>query len=146
MTHELRQMTTSNDLKTAFEVLKELRTNLEFAEFLAIYDKASTADRYTLVGCFVGNACVAVMGYRVLFDFVHGAHLYVDDLVTTEKQRSKGHGKLLLKYAEDQARAQGLAGLRLCTGVDNDAGKRFYEREGWQLRSVAYKKKLKEGT
>ena len=141
----IRNMTTPNDLKIAFAVLKELRTNLEFAEFLGLYDKASTADRYTLVGCFDGDACVAVMGYRVLFDFVHGAHLYVDDLITTEKQRSKGNGQLLLKYAEDQARTQGLAGLRLCTGVDNDAGKRFYEREGWQLRSVAYKKKLKGG-
>ena len=33
--------------------------------------------------------------------------------------------------------------LRLCTGVDNQDGKRFYERNGLELRAVAYKRWVK---
>ncbi len=82
------------------------------------------------------------MGFRTLFDFVHGKHLYVDDLVTAEKHRSKGIGATLLQWAETEATNTGCRGLRLCTGIQNDTAKRFYEREGWHLRAVAFKKQL----
>ena len=61
----------------------------------------------------------------------------------TEKCRSKGIGAELLRQAEKVAQATDCQGLRLCTGIENEAGKRFYEREGWELRSFAYKKKMK---
>jgi GNAT superfamily N-acetyltransferase len=85
---------------------------------------------------------IAVMGYRILFDFVHGKHLYIDDLVTTEACRSKGYGAQLLSFAERKAQRQGCQGLRLCTGVENENGKRFYERHGWNPRTLAYKKRV----
>jgi len=37
------------------------------------------------------------MGYRLLHDFVHGRHLYIDDLVVTSRLRSSGLGAELLK-------------------------------------------------
>lgn len=82
------------------------------------------------------------MGYRVLCDFVHGRHLYIDDLVTDENIRSKGYGATLLKEAEKIAQENGCTNLRLCTGIDNDRGKTFYEKNNWNLRAVVYKKKL----
>lgn len=82
------------------------------------------------------------MGYRIITDFVHGRHLYIDDLVTSEEVRSQGHGATLLKYAEAMAKQKGCSNLRLCTGIDNEGGKRFYEKNSWNLRAVVYKKKL----
>ncbi len=82
------------------------------------------------------------MGYRILFDFVHDKHLYIDDLVVASSLRSQGFGKQLLDFAEVEARRLGCRGLRLCTGVENEGGKRFYERSGWAPRALAYKKKL----
>src|SRR5579883_282608 len=102
----LREVTTPSELETAFEILRELRTNLTFSEFRKIYERAKAADSYRLVGCFEGEACLAVMGYRVLSDFVHGVHLYVDDLVTTAARRSEGLGKRLLQYAEAEAQRE----------------------------------------
>jgi hypothetical protein len=32
--------------------------------------------------------------------------------------------------------------LRLCTGIQNEKGKAFYERNGWNLRAVAYKTQI----
>ncbi len=82
------------------------------------------------------------MGYRISYDFVHGKHIYVDDLVTSENHRSQSYGAMLLKHAEDLAKEHNCTNLRLCTGIDNDRGKRFYERNLWSLRAVVYKKKI----
>lgn len=131
-----------DDLERAFEVVKELRVRLEFEDFKRLVVLAHAADGYRLVAREVGTRLVAVMGYRILHDLAHGSHIYVDDLVTSKEYRSQGHGAELLRYAESEARRLGLDGLRLCTGIENQEARRFYEREDWKLRSVAYKKRV----
>lgn len=138
----IREIQTPEELKTVFPILQELRTNLTWDSFYKLYSQARETSRYTLVGYFEGDQCQALMGYRILYDFVHAKHLYIDDLVTAEKYRSKGIGATLLKWAENEATAQECNGLRLCTGIQNDSGKRFYEREGWTLRAIAFKKQI----
>ncbi len=136
------QLEIPEDLARAYVVMKELRTNLELDDFTRYVKLAAAADGYRLVGRESGGRLVAVMGFRILHDLVHGSHLYVDDLVTLKSVRSQGHGSELLQFAEGEARRLGLSGLRLCTGNDNEAGRRFYEREGWDARAVVYKKRV----
>ncbi|OQW46760.1 MAG: hypothetical protein A4S09_02290 [Proteobacteria bacterium SG_bin7] len=131
-----------NDLERCYPVMKELRGELSFNDYMEIYEHAHSADGYEIVGIESDGKVSAVMGYRVLHDYVHGKHLYIDDLVSTESQRSKGLGAELLGHAENLAKELGCKGLRLCTGIDNELGKKFYERHNWKLRAVAYKKKL----
>ncbi len=136
----LRSCTASGDLVLAYAVLRELRPHLTDESFAEIYRESKARDGYELVGLWREKECLAVMGYRTLFDTVHGKHLYIDDLVTSEHYRSQGLGKRLLDYAECVAKETGCLGLRLCTGTQNTSGMKFYEREGWKQRSVVYKK------
>lgn len=131
-----------NDLERCYPIMKELRTELSFNDYMEIYEQAHSADGYEIVGIESDVKVAAVMGYRVLHDYVHGKHLYIDDLVSTESQRSNGLGAQLLAFADNLAKELGCKGLRLCTGIDNELGKKFYERHNWKLRAVAYKKKL----
>ncbi len=143
--NEIRPITSKTGLEKALGVLKELRPQLDLPAFERLYRAAHEADGYTLVGLFSSaqsEAPIAVMGYRVLHDFAHGRHLYVDDLVTTAHSRSCGAGAALLKFSEEEAARLECNALRLCTGIENERGKKFYEREGWMLRAVAYKKPL----
>ena len=133
---------TPNELEAIFPVIRELRSHFSFVDCVTLVEEARRRDEYELVGAFEENQCIVVMGFRILFDFVHGKHLYIDDLVVTASCRSKGVGARLLKYAEQMAVEKNCKGLHLCTGVENTNGKRFYEREGWKMRSVAYKKTL----
>lgn len=126
-----------------FSLIKELRPHLDEMTFKNLYDEARKADDYTLIGFEREGKLVAAMGYRVLHDLVHGRHLYIDDLVTTESVRSMGIGAILLKKAEAIAAELNCPNLRLCTGIANEGGKRFYEKNGWDFRSVVFKKKLK---
>jgi len=138
---EIRILLSESERKAGFAVMQELREGLSLEQFLSIYEKARTADTYTLVGLYIESECAAVMGFRILYDYAHGKHLYIDDLVTTASRRGQGLGAHLLRFAELEAERLGCSQLRLCTGIANEGGKKFYDREGWQLRSVAYKKK-----
>lgn len=144
MTTQTVPLNLPEDLDRAFPVMKELRPHLDLEDFKRLVMLAHTADGYRLVAREDRGVIRALMGYRILHDLVHGSHLYIDDLVTTKDSRSQGHGAELLKYAESEARRLGLSGLRLSTGVENEAGRRFYEREGWEFRAVVYKKKVQK--
>ena len=132
----------SEDLREAFSILKELRPVISWEEFLTILKEASQRDEFKLFGAFSDGECVAVMGCRVLYDYVHGKHLYIDDLVVTSNKRSLGLGKVLLEKAKAHAIEHGCQSLRLCTGVDNIRGQKFYEKNGWEPKAYAYKKPL----
>lgn len=130
------------NLSLFFPVIRELRPHLDEKSFLDLYEKARASDQYSIIGLMRNDELLGAMGYRILHDFVHGRHLYVDDLVTTENARSQGIGAILLKKAEALAIELNCSNLRLCTGIANEGGKRFYTKNGWDIRSVAFKKKL----
>jgi ribosomal protein S18 acetylase RimI-like enzyme len=134
---------TKADLEKCFPVIKELRPHLSFDEYLEIYNEAHSSDGYEIVAIQQEGQILAVMGYRVLSDFVRGKHIYIDDLISSEKVRSKGLGAKLLTHAEAIAEDLGCKTLRLCTGIENERGVSFYEKNGWTKRAYAYTKKLK---
>lgn len=139
---QLILINTPENLKRCFPVMKELRAHLEYQAFVDIYEEAHEADGYEIVALEKDDQIVALMGYRFLYDYVHGKHVYIDDLVTTASVRSQGAGAQLLRYAESIAQKHNCQNLRLCTGIENEKGKKFYDRNGWNIRSVVYKKKL----
>jgi GNAT superfamily N-acetyltransferase len=136
---------TDNELARGFTVMQELRPHLSLTDYLDIYRHAHASDGYEIIAVEIQDhndvQIVALMGYRILWDFVRGKHLYVDDLITTESVRSRGLGAELLSIAEQEAKRHGCASLRLCTGIENEGGVRFYERNGWRKRSFAYVKR-----
>ncbi len=132
------------DVLHAFPVIKQLRPQLSEGAFLDLVARAHEQDRYQLAILREQGTVVAAMGFRILYDLVHGKHVYVDDLVVDESRRSAGLGATLLRYADEVAKKESCTGLRLSTGVGNESAKKFYEREGWTLKSVTYKKKLGE--
>ncbi|MDD4976786.1 MAG: GNAT family N-acetyltransferase [Bacteriovorax sp.] len=142
MEKKLFAVQTKIDLERCFPILKELRPSLTLSEYIFIYDQAHRTDGYEIVAIEENGKILSVMGYRILYDFVRGKHIYIDDLVSTEEARSKGLGAELLFYAESVAKELNCNGLRLCTGLDNNRGMKFYERNGWIQRAIAYTKKL----
>lgn len=134
---------TPSDLEKLYPLLAELRTHLTYESFLDIYHHAHKNDQYELVGFFEEDNVIALIGYRVLYDFVRGRHLYIDDLITNEIVRSQGLGAKVLEFAEEKARElKCTGGLRLCAGIENAGGIKFYEKNGWKARALAFVKKI----
>jgi GNAT superfamily N-acetyltransferase len=90
---------------------------------------------YRLVAVVASGRVEAVAGYRFGESLAWDSYLYVDDLVTDERARSKGHGKLLLDWLKREAAARGCRDLHLDSGVQRFEAHRFYLRERMDITS-----------
>lgn len=72
----------------------------------------------------------AVAGLVVLKD--EPEVLYVDTLGVDPAAHGRGHGRALLAFAENEARARGFAAIRLCTNAVMTENLTFYPHLGWR--------------
>lgn len=118
--------------------MRQLRPQLASeVEFLERW-RRQAANGYRMAGLFDGSVTVALAGYRVQENLVHGRFLYVDDLVTDAAQRGSGNGERLMAHLRDQARALGCGKLVLDTPLSNALGHRFYFRCGLLANALRF--------
>ena len=67
-----------------------------------------------------------------------GLSCELDTMVVDENQRGRGVGKRLLEEAEEIARSNGAAGIRVDVLIPNYEGREFYERGGYEAFAVRY--------
>lgn len=124
-------------------VLRELRPHLTESSFASIYREGyGQGLRFTTV--YREGRCIAVAGWRFVASTVAGRKLYVDDLVTTESERSRGAGKLLIDDLRRRARERGCSVVDLDSGVQRQDAHRFYFREGMHISSFHFVRRLDE--
>ena len=109
------------------------------------------ADVIVVLGAGGARMCVAteagavrgVAVYRINENTFEGLHLYVDDLVTDEKQRSRGVGRALMEHLQGLARAADCEACTLDSGTQRVQAHKFYFREGMVVSSFHFRKPLK---
>lgn len=126
-----------------FPLMRQLRLHLASADELAARwrHQRDTAG-YRIVALWDERAPVALAGFRIMDNLIHGRFLYVDDLVAREGDRRAGHGAQLLAWLKDEARATGCSKLVLDTGLDNVFAHRFYYRQGLLARALRFSTEL----
>lgn len=113
------------------DVMRQLRPHLpEGAEYVSAIRAIGASDGYRLACLDDGREVRAVAGYRVLTMLYCGRALSVDDFVTDEQARSRGHGARRLEWLMAKASALGCAELQLISHTTRDSAHRFYFREG----------------
>jgi GNAT superfamily N-acetyltransferase len=136
--------TTAEDVRRCFPVMRELRTHIEdvreFSERVARQQK----EGYLLAFVESEGEIRAVAGYRFLESLFSGKFLYVDDLITRAKDRSRGFGGQLLDWLIEQARAQGCEQLELDSGVQRYDAHRFYFVNKMKIASYHFSVLTKE--
>ena len=130
-------------LPAVFEVMRELRGHLSLDEFERLYREAEP-EGYRVAAVFEGDEPRAVAGYRITTNLISGRHLYVDDLVTAERWRSRGYGRELNEYLVGKARAEGCGSIQLDSGVHRGDAHRFYFREQYRVTSFHFGRYLAE--
>jgi GNAT superfamily N-acetyltransferase len=129
-------------LAAVWPVMRELRDALGDDELAERYE-AGHPDGYRVVGLFDGDECRAAAGYRLLTNFVSGRHIYVDDLVTADRWRSHGYGRLLNKYIVELARKEGCSSVQLDSATHRMKAHRFYFRERYMITSFHFVRLVK---
>ena len=125
-----------------YDVMAELRPQLAREAFLPTV-RAMQRDGLRLACIREDGRVVAVAGYRVSTNLFCGRHLYVDDLVTAESVRSKGHGRTLLAWLRAQAVAEDCDVFHLDSGVQRKRAHQFYLREGLEIAGYHFSERLK---
>lgn len=126
--HTIRTAMTDDDVRRCFPVMAQLRPHLNADGFVPRV-RSMQQEGFELAFLEEDGEVRAVAGFRCHDLLFSGRTLYVDDLVTDGRQRSRGHGAALLGWLEEEARARGCATLTLDSGVQRTEAHRFYFRQ-----------------
>jgi GNAT superfamily N-acetyltransferase len=134
---------TDEEIAGCFDVMAELRPQLQRESFVPLV-RSMEPDGFRLAFIRDGGRVVAVAGYRISTNLFYGRHLYVDDLVTSDAERSKGHGRVLLAWLRALAVEQECAAFHLDSGVQRKRAHAFYLREGLALSGHHFDVRLRD--
>lgn len=122
---------TDDERLACFEVLKELRTNLERSQFLPTLARMAK-EGFELAALWDDGEVRAVCGFRPIEMLATGRILYIDDLVTLARYRSRGYGARLLAFVRALACERQVAYLELDSGSRRTDAHRFYRAQGFE--------------
>jgi len=129
------------ELDVAWSVVKQLREQLTYDTFEdLIYDMRER--EYTMFGIFEQEQLITYAGVVIQTNLYHKRHLFVDELVTNEKYRSQGYGKMMLKYLQDYAKMGMCERIVLSSGLQRNEAHEFYAKEGFEKKSFVFVKEL----
>lgn len=136
-----RQAITDDEIEKCFDVMSELRTNLQKDEFLATV-RHMEKEGYKIAFIEDKGNVVATAGYRIYTNLFMGKHLYVDDLVTSETVRSKGYGEEMVKWLREEAIKANCNFYHLDSGVHRGEAHKFYFKQGFTIASYHFSEQL----
>jgi GNAT superfamily N-acetyltransferase len=125
---------TDADLARIADVLLELRGTLS-RDTLIAQIKQQRQVGYQIAYVESDGEVLCVAGFVVGMKLAWGKHLYVDDLVTADRHRSKGAGAQMIAWLKSHALQLGCNQLHLDSGVQRFAAHSFYLREGFNISS-----------
>jgi GNAT superfamily N-acetyltransferase len=127
-----RELRSDGEISGAFTLMTTLRPRIRADTFVAEV-RRQQCQGYELVGAFDGAALVALAGIRRSHTLSRGEHLFVDDLVTAEAVRGKGHGTALLKWVARRALSEGVERLHLDS---RSTAQGFYAKAGFTFQTA----------
>ena len=133
---------TDAEILACYAIMVELRPHLIEGEFVARVRRQHRESGYDLSFIEEDGRVKAVAGFRIAEYLAWGRILYVDDLITTAGERSRGHGEQLFQWLVAHACAAGCAELHLDSGVQRFAAHRFYLRHRMEINAHHFALKL----
>jgi ribosomal protein S18 acetylase RimI-like enzyme len=124
---QVRELSSDAEIAAAYPLARQLRDRIREETFL---DEVRRQQRegYRLFGGFEGDRLVSLVGVRRSHTLSRGEHLFVDDLVTAEDSRRRGHGRVMMRALAELAAADGIPRVYLDARL---TAKGFYEGLGF---------------
>ncbi|HUH42597.1 MAG TPA: GNAT family N-acetyltransferase [Sulfurimonas sp.] len=129
------------ELQMAYEVLSELRTTLSYDEFEdLIYEMRSI--EYKMFGVMDGEKLITYAGVAIQTNLYDKRHLFIFDLVTSQRFRAKGYASMMLEYLNDYAKMGMCKNIVLSSGFQREDAHKFYENSGFVKKSFVFIKSV----
>jgi GNAT superfamily N-acetyltransferase len=133
---------TDAEILGCWPLFRVLRPHLVEGELVGRVRRQESEHGYALIWVEEAGVPVALAGFRVMEFLAWGRVLYVDDLVTDEARRGRGHGGRLLDWLLEEARRRDCAELHLDSGVQRFAAHRVYHSRRLEIRSLHFSRRL----
>lgn len=130
------------EIAATFDVMRQLRPHLVREEYVTQVRALMASDGYRLAALRDEGEVRAVAGYRYMQMLYCGRLLYLDDLVSDERVRSRGYGARLLDWLKAEARREGCSEVQLISRVIREGAHRFYFREGFGIECFHFRYQL----
>jgi GNAT superfamily N-acetyltransferase len=125
----IKELANSEEWLEAYPVMKQLRTHLNENQFLQLVEEAVQKEDYRMAALYDNEKLVAVTGFMPMITLYNGRFIWVCDLVTDSKSRSKGYGEALLNYVHSWSNENGYDIVSLSSGLQRKDAHRFYENK-----------------
>lgn len=117
---------TGDEIDSCYAVMSELRPHLSRDEFVAQVKRQIDESGYQLIYLTDEGEVKAVAGIRIAEWLARGMSLDLEDLVSTESERSKGYGGQLFDWLLDYGRQRDCTEIRLVSHVTRFRAHQFY--------------------
>ena len=134
-------ITTRNELSQAYFILKELRDNQSFSDFIKLY-KVMEKEGYQIIAIFDEYEFCTLATINFKENQHYGTFLYIYDLITKPDKRSCGFGSLMISYLNDYAKHNDCNYLVLNSSIDKIKAHNFYKREKFKQDFYALIRKI----
>ena len=124
---QVRELSSDAEIVAAYPPARELRDRIREDTFLAEV-RRQQREGYRLYGGFEAEKVVCLAGVRRSHTLSRGEHLFVDDLVTAEDARGRGHGAEMMRVLAALAAAERIPRIYLDARL---TAKGFYEGLGF---------------
>ena len=133
---------TDEAIAATFDVMRQLRPHLEAQTYVQAIRQLAASDGFQLAALLDDDVVRAVAGFRVMTMLCCDRILYVDDLVTDDRVRSRGYGKALLDWLKDEGRRRNCNDMHLISRVTREEAHKFYFREGMSIMCFHFRSAL----
>lgn len=136
---------TDAEIAACFPAFHELRPHLSADNFVTQVQRQMQNHGYALVYMTNEGQVVAAAGYRIAEFLAWGRTFYVDDLITPNVARKKGHGGKMLDWLIHKAHELSCDQFHLDSGVHRHDAHRLYMGRKMKISSHHFSMELGHG-
>lgn len=127
---EILELTTLEDMLGTYEVLTELYPSLSLEQYREEL-RFMVQHNYSQIAVLEQQVFVGVSGLWLGNKLWCGKYLEIDNIVVSEKNRSKGVGKMMVDFIEKKARELGCNMVALDSYTTNFKAHKFFYNQGF---------------
>lgn len=139
----IKSLKTHDEIMQSFYVFAELRPHLTSQASFTKQVIEQQKEGYEIIAIEEEDEIIACIGFRFLTNLAWGKVMYIDDLITRQKNRNQGCGKILLDRVIQIAREHSCDAVHLDTGYQRHAAHKVYLKQGFEFHSHHLSLKLR---
>lgn len=140
---EILELTTIEDMLGTHEVLTELYPSLSLDQYREEL-RFMVQHNYSQIAVLEQQVFVGVSGLWLGNKLWCGKYLEIDNIVVSEKTRSKGVGKMMVEFIEKKARELGCNMVALDSYTTNFKAHKFFYNQGFTPKGFHFIQVLKQ--